>query len=116
VDITAWGNIILAALSAITGGGLLKLADTMLNRAKLRNETAKQLRDEAREETTSLKTEINYYKDKIREKDKEIDDWRAKYWDIHFAYNNFQLKVSQILIDNGIPPSALMKDKDEGST
>lgn len=113
MDVTAWSNIIIAAVSAITGGGLLKVADTWLNRAKLKNETAKQLRDEAREEAISLKTEINYYKDQVREKEKEIDDWRSKYWDIHFDYKNFQLRVGQILVENGISPSALLKDEDD---
>lgn len=113
---TAWSDIIIAAVSAITGGSLLKVADTWLNRAKMRNETAKQLRDEAREEATGLKTEINFYKDKVREKEKEIDEWRAKYWDIHFAYNNFQLKVGQMLIENGISPAMLLKGTDDEPT
>jgi hypothetical protein len=112
VDITAWSNIVIAAVSAITGGGLLKVADTWLNRAKMRNETAKQLRDEAREEAAALKSEINFYKDKIREKDKEIDEWRTKYWEVFMGYKNFQLKVGQILIENGISPSLLLKDDD----
>lgn len=113
MDVTAWTNIIIAGVSAITGGGLLKIADTWLNRAKLKNETAKQLRDEAREEANSLKTEVNYYKDKVREKEKEIDEWRTKYWDIHFSYKNFQLKVGQLLVENGISPGALLKDEDD---
>lgn len=110
---TAWSNIIIAAVSAVTGGGLLKVADTMLNRSKLRNETAKQLRDEAREEAVALKGEVNFYKDKVREKEKEIDDWRTKYWEVFMSYKNFQLKVGQILIENGISPSAFLKEDDD---
>lgn len=86
------------------------MADTWLNRAKLKNDTAKQLRDEAREEATSLKNEVNYYKEQVRETEKEIDEWRSKYWDIFMQYKTFQLKVGQILIENGIPPNALLKD------
>jgi hypothetical protein len=112
VDITAWSNIAIAALSAITGGGLLKAMDTWLNRAKMRNEIAKQLRDEAREETNLLKTEVNFYKDKVKDTEKEIDDWRTKYWDVFMTYKNFQLKVGQLLIENGISPGTLLQDEE----
>lgn len=110
---SAWSDIVIAAVSAITGGGLLKVADTWLNKAKMRNETAKQLRDEAREETLALKNEVLFYKTGIREKDKEIDDWRTKYWEVFMEYKNFQLKVGQLLIENGISPGTLLKDEDD---
>lgn len=113
MDITAWSDIIIAFVSAATGGGLLKVADTWLNRAKLKNEAAKQLRDEAKEEATSLKNEVNYFKDRVREKEKEIDEWRTKYWDIFMEYKQFQLRVGQILIENGISPNTLLKDGNE---
>lgn len=113
MDVNGWSNVIIAFISAVTGGGLLKVADTWLNRAKLKNETAKQLRDEAREEATSLKNEINYYKDRVREREKEIDDWRRQYWHIYEEYSNFKLTVSQLLINNGIDPQTLLKGKNE---
>jgi hypothetical protein len=99
-------------ISAATGGGLLKIFDTWLTRAKMKSENAKQLRDEAKEEANVLKNEVNYFKDKVREKEKEIDEWRNKYWDVFMSYKTFQLKVGQILIDNGISPYALLKEED----
>jgi hypothetical protein len=109
---TAWPDIIVALISAITGGGLLKLADTWLNRAKQKSETAKQLRDEAREEASSLKNEVNYFKDKVKEKEREIDEWRTKYWDVFMQFKTFQLEVGQILINHGIAPNTIFKEKD----
>lgn len=111
MDIAGWSDIAIALISAATGGGLLKIVDTWLNRAKLKNETAKQLRDEAKEETVALKTEVNYWKDKVREAEKDIDSWKAQYWKIFTDYKLFQLKVGQILIDNGISAKDLLKDE-----
>ncbi len=105
-----WGDIVIALISAATGGGLLKIVDTWLNRAKIKNETAKQLRDEAKEETAALKTEVTYWKDKVKEAEKDIDHWKAEYWRIFTDYKLFQLKVGQILIDNGISAKDLLKD------
>lgn len=112
MDVTTWPDLLVMFISAATGGGLLKIVDTWLTRAKLKNDSAKQLRDEAREETNSLKNEVNLFREKVREKEREIDDWRTKYWDIFMQYKTFQLKVGQILIDNGISPNALLKEDD----
>jgi hypothetical protein len=113
VNVTTWPDIVIMLISAATGGGLLKIVDTWLNRAKMKSDSAKQLRDEAREEASALKTEVNYFRDRMREKEKEIDDWRTKYWDVFMQYKTFQLKVGQILIDNGISPNALLKEDDD---
>lgn len=107
-----WPDIIVALISAVTGGGLIKLGDTWLNRVKLKNETAKQIRDEARTEASSLKTEVNYYKDQLREKEKEIDDWRKRFWDLDMEYRMFKLRVSALLIQAGYDPNTLLKDDD----
>lgn len=107
---TTWPDIAIALVSAVTGGGLLKVFDTWLNRAKLKNETAKQSRDEAYRESESLRTQIKELKDEIKTTEASMDDWRAKYWDARTKYEVFKIKVAQLLIENGVSPSDLFKE------
>lgn len=113
MDVTTWPDIVIMLISAATGGGLLKIVDTWLTRAKIKNEGAKQLRDEAREEANTLKNELNYFREKLREKEKDIDDWRKKFWDLDMEYRMFKLTVSALLIKAGYDPNTLLKDSDE---
>jgi hypothetical protein len=102
-------------ISAATGGGLLRIVDTWLTRSKLKNDASKQLRDEARAEATSLKEELNYFREKLREKEKDIDDWRKKFWDLDTEYRMFKLTVGALLIKAGYDPNTLFKDDDEST-
>jgi hypothetical protein len=113
VDVSTWPDVVVMLISAATGGGLLKVFDTWLTRAKLKNETARQLRDEAREEANSLKNEVNYFREKMREKEKDIDDWRKRFWDLDMEYRMFKLTVSNLLIKAGYDPTTLLKDSNE---
>lgn len=107
---TQWPEVWIALISAVTGGGLLKLADIWFNRQKIRNDNAKQLRDETRIEVTELRQQIKDLDEKIKTKNDEIDNWRKQYWDVYMSYKTFQMEVSQILINNGISMKDLFKD------
>ncbi len=110
VDITSWSDIAIPLVSAVTGGGLLKVFDTWLNRAKLKNEKAKQSRDEAYRESESLRNQIRDLKEEMKSIETSADDWRAKYWDARTKYEVFKIKVAQLLIESGVSPSDLFKE------
>lgn len=99
-----WADLIIAGISALSGGGLLKVAEYWLNRAKSRADQAQAQRQENRLEVSSLNDRIRALKTEIQEHEKREDDWRLKYWDIHFKYNSFLIEVQTILLAHGINP------------
>ena len=109
-DTNPWSEIIIALVSAVTGGSLLKVFDTWLNRAKLKNDKAKQSRDEAYRESESLRSQIKDLKEEMKTIETTADDWRAQYWDARTRYEIFKIKVAQLLLENGVSPSDLFKE------
>lgn len=108
-----WADLVIAAISAFCGGGILKIAEYWLNRAKIKSDQAKDLREENRYETSNLRAEIKSLKEEIRDAEKREDDWKMKFWEIHFKYNSFLLEVQSILLQHGISPKDVFKKEDD---
>lgn len=66
---TAW----IALIGTLFGGVVLKVAESILARGSKRADTATQMREELRKESSSLKEEL-------RVVEKELDAWKEKYF------------------------------------
>lgn len=64
-----------AFFAAIFGGAGLKLIETLLNKGKIKQDVAQQIRTELREEITGLRTELKHVEE-------ELDKWKAKYYEL----------------------------------
>lgn len=69
---SAW----VALIAALLGGSGLKIIEYLLNRSKVRDDTATQIRKELREELTGLKEEL-------RAAETALDEWKQKYYDLY---------------------------------
>jgi chromosome segregation ATPase len=78
----------LALIGAIMGTSGLKLVEHILNRANTRNEMATALRTELRGEIEGLKKEL-------AETEKQLDEWKQKYWDLMSKYVELQTNKAQ---------------------
>lgn len=63
----------LALIGALLGGSGLKFIEHWLSRPKVRDDAATVFRNELREEVRALREEL-------RQTEKQLDDWRAKYY------------------------------------
>jgi hypothetical protein len=105
-------EIWIALISAASTGVVLKIVEAWLSRSKNKNEQDKQFRDELRGEAATLRAEIEEIKKELKATEQELDDWRTKYWTLFMEYKTFQIEVSGILIDNGINPKTMLRNKD----
>lgn len=108
---SSWPEIAVALASAATGGGLLKIMESWLTRTKMKSEQDKQFRDELRTEAGILRIQIDAIKAELKQTEKELDEWKSKYWDLFLQYKTFQIEVSSLLIQNGISPKEMLKDR-----
>ena len=108
-----WQDIFVALSAAGVGGGVLKMTELWLNRSKTKGETDQKYREELRNESASLRDQIEGLKTEIKEKEREIDDWRTKFWNLYTEYSVFKIQVANILTQNNVDASFLWKDKDE---
>ena len=65
----------LALLGALLGGSGLKIIEYWLNRSKVRDDAAAQMRTELRDEIKALREELRTVED-------ELDKWRGKYYEL----------------------------------
>lgn len=65
----------LALLGALLGGSGLKVIEYWLNRSRVRDDSATQMRTELREEIKGLREELRTVED-------ELDKWRGKYYEL----------------------------------
>lgn len=65
----------LALLGALLGGSGLKVIEYWLNRSRIRDDSATQMRTELREEIKGLREELRTVED-------ELDKWRGKYYEL----------------------------------
>jgi chromosome segregation ATPase len=72
---TVANEIWIAAIGALGGTGVLKIIEHVLNRGKIKDDTATQFRRELREEVAGLKTELNRV-------ESDLDIWKQKYYDL----------------------------------
>jgi predicted nucleic acid-binding Zn-ribbon protein len=71
---------ILALIGTIFGGAGLKFIEHWLSRAKTRDDTAVQIRNELRTELARLKEDIAKMNEHVNAAEAEADGWRAKYY------------------------------------
>ena len=81
---------IIALLGTIFGGAGLEFIKRWLGKAKDKDDTATALRNELRGELTSLKQEL-------AEVEKELDDWKAKYYDVVEKYLTVKIQYENAL-------------------
>lgn len=70
-DEAAW----IALAGTVFGSSGLKFIESFLSRAKRRDETAEALRSELRKDITELR-------DELHEAEKQLDEWRDKYYKV----------------------------------
>lgn len=73
----------LALIGAILGGSGLKVIEHWLNKSKVQNDEATSYRKELRDEVTSLREEL-------RKVEKELDEWRDKYYVLMDEFSKFK--------------------------
>jgi uncharacterized protein YlxW (UPF0749 family) len=103
-----WQDIGVALVSALTGGGFIKLTESWLTRNKNRSEQDKQFRDELRGEAESLRKQIDALKVELKNAEKELDDFKEKYWKVYTEYKQFRFSVYAILLANGLDPKQVL--------
>jgi uncharacterized protein (DUF3084 family) len=81
---------LIALLGTIFGGAGLEFIKRWLNKAKEKDDTATALRNELRSELTGLKTEMQAV-------EKELDEWKAKYYDVVEKYLTIKIQYEQAL-------------------
>jgi len=65
----------LALIGALLGGSGLKIVEAWLNRSKIKEDSATELRNE-------LRTEVRGLRDELRTVEDELDKWRGKYYEL----------------------------------
>lgn len=65
----------LALIGALLGGSGLKIVEAWLNRSKVKEDSATELRNELRAEVRGLRDELRTVED-------ELDKWRGKYYEL----------------------------------
>jgi hypothetical protein len=66
---------VIALIGTVFGGAGLKAIESLLNRSKTQSDVASQIRAELRTDVQALRAEL----DKL---EKELDAWKAKYYDL----------------------------------
>lgn len=75
-------NTIVALISAIIGGGLVKFIEVFVVARKGSQDYSAVIRDELRQSATSLQQEIRELDNKIVKLEQERDQWRDKYYSL----------------------------------
>jgi hypothetical protein len=81
---------IIALLGTLFGGAGLEFIKRWLGKAKERDDTATALRNELRGELTSLKKELANV-------EKELDEWKAKYYEVVERYLTIKIQYENAL-------------------
>jgi len=82
----------IALLGTLFGGGGLELIRRALAKSKEREDSATSLRNELRTELTSLKHEM-------LEVEKELDEWKLKYYELFEKYLLVKLQYEEALTE-----------------
>ena len=78
---------LIALVGTIFGGAGLKITERWLNRAKEKNDTAKQIRDELRGDIETRRQEIIDLKAEVDKVEKEVNEWQDKYYELRDKYS-----------------------------
>lgn len=105
----SWGDILIAILSALGGGGILKYAEAWLNRSKQKTDVNKEFRDEYRGDIKSLRDDIKQIKEELHDEktarikaEDNADWWKDYAQDVVIKFRFFQLDIKEVLKSNGI--------------
>lgn len=93
MEATNWGTYtisLIALLGALFGGAGLEFIRRWLDKAKEKDDTATALRNELRSELTALKTELQGV-------ERELDEWKAKYYEVVEKYITIKVQYENIL-------------------
>lgn len=106
---TDWSGIITAGISAVTGGGLIKILEWWLSKKKSTFDEGKAFREEYRGDIKELRTEITAMKTdylaekRSREKAENNADWWKDYaQSLTMNFRLFQLDMREVLKSNNI--------------
>lgn len=77
---------LIALVGTIFGGAGLKITERWLNRAKEKNDTAKQIRDELRTDMATYRKEITDLKTELDKVEAEVNAWQDKYYELRDKY------------------------------
>lgn len=104
-----WNSILTAGISALTGGGLIKIMEMWLNKKKSAFDEGKAFREEYRGDIKELRTEIagmkeDYLKEKkSRERAEDRADWWKDYAQaLTMNFRLFQYDMREVLKSNNI--------------
>ena len=81
---------IIALVGTIFGGAGLEFIKRWLGKAKERDDTATALRNELRGELTSIKQELANV-------EKELDEWKTKYYDVVEKYLTVKIQYENLM-------------------
>lgn len=77
----------IALIGTLIGGPVaVKIVDFLLNRGNKRDELSSKLREELRKETDGLRSEAAKLREEIRTVEKELDNWKLKYYELLQQY------------------------------
>lgn len=82
----------IALIGTVAGGLGLKVTEHWLGRNKDKVDDAARIRDELRTEVTAQRAEIKVLED-------EVEEWRAKYYDLRDLYIKLQTELTLALQD-----------------
>lgn len=86
---TAW----IALIATIFGGGGLKIIEHFLGRHNTADVTAASMREELRKDGQSLKVETHNLREEIRAVERELDQWKEKYFTLVEEYMEAKLQL-----------------------
>lgn len=70
----------IALVATLFGGAGLKTIEGFLARGQKKDDAAKQIREELRQEGQTLKQEAVTLREEIRQVEKELDNWKERYF------------------------------------
>lgn len=97
-----WLEITLALVSAVFGGGLLKIADTMINKNKVKFDQNAAWRSEFRTDMDILRKEFKDLQVDFRAERKAREDAEDTTDRLRYEFERFKIQMYKVLTDNRI--------------
>lgn len=80
-------------VGTLFGGAGLKIVEAWLSKSKEKDAQGSQIRDELRQEITSLREQLTKSKEEEARLEAEIELWRSKYYDLRDVYSKAQTEL-----------------------
>jgi len=81
-----------ALIAALLGGSGLKVIEYWLNKSKVEQDSAAAFRNELRDEVKTLR-------DELRKAESELDQWKAKYYELMDEFLKFRSNIDRSKTD-----------------